>query len=400
MKIPAKVQTIIETLENAGFEAYAVGGCVRDTLLHRTPSDWDVTTNAHPEDVKKLFRRTVDTGILHGTVTVLFGNDSFEITTFRVDGVYKDSRHPESVTFTPDLKEDLMRRDFTVNAMAYNEKTGLIDYCGGQEDLERRIIRAVGDPLQRFTEDALRIMRCVRFSAQLDFTIEEGTYLAAKALSPALRIISVERIREELLKILLSDHPDRIALLQDIGALSGILPEYEAKAERINGVLKALPKKKNLRLAGLLAYTGEDLKQSYGIAERLLHYLKFDNDTLQDVRHLIRFHEVKLTTSEKQLRHFLNAYGKEQYEDLFLFMEKADGIDMEPVRTVCRAIIERGECTGLKEMAISGRDLIALGMRPGREMGELLMDLLSEVLDEPSLNSREILLEKAKAKIL
>ena len=169
-EIPSKVETIIHTLEAAGFEAYAVGGCVRDALLGRTPNDWDITTSATPEQVKALFHRTVDTGIAHGTVTVLLDKDGFEVTTYRVDGEYEDGRHPKEVTFTASLEEDLKRRDFTINAMAYNPKKGLVDLFGGQEDLEKKVIRCVGDPLERFTEDALRIMRAVRFSAQLGFS--------------------------------------------------------------------------------------------------------------------------------------------------------------------------------------------------------------------------------------
>ena len=194
-------------MEN-GYEAYAVGGCVRDSILGRVPGDWDITTSALPMQVKGLFRRTVDTGIQHGTVTVMLGRNGYEVTTYRIDGKYEDSRHPESVEFTPKLEEDLKRRDFTINAMAYNDEHGIVDIFDGVGDLQRKIIRCVGDPLERFTEDALRIMRAVRFSAQLGFSIEEETRKALKVLAPNLKHVSAERIQVELVKLLMSPHPD------------------------------------------------------------------------------------------------------------------------------------------------------------------------------------------------
>ena len=193
--IPPKVSEILDILHSHGYEAYVVGGCVRDSILARTPDDWDITTSAKPEEVKKLFRRTVDTGLQHGTVTVLLGNDGYEVTTYRLDGEYEDSRHPKEVTFTSSLEEDLKRRDFTINAMAYNQEEGLVDLFGGMRDLQGKVIRAVGEPKERFTEDALRIMRAVRFSAQLGFTIDEKTYEALAELSPNLKHISAERIQ-------------------------------------------------------------------------------------------------------------------------------------------------------------------------------------------------------------
>ena len=193
--IPEQVNSILESLQKAGYEAYVVGGCVRDALLGREPHDWDITTSALPTEVKNVFPRTVDTGLQHGTVTVLCGGTGYEVTTFRVDGVYEDGRHPKEVTFTPSLKEDLRRRDFTINAMAYNNASGLVDLFGGQQDLENGVVRAVGDPVQRFTEDALRIMRAIRFSAQLGYESEPGTLKAAEILAPNLQKISSERIR-------------------------------------------------------------------------------------------------------------------------------------------------------------------------------------------------------------
>ena len=397
IQLPEAVKKIIHILEEGGYEAYTVGGSVRDSLLGRTPKDWDLTTSARPEEIKKLFHRTIDTGIEHGTVTVRMGGESYEVTTYRLDGVYLDGRHPKEVTFTPDLEEDLKRRDFTINAMAYNERAGLVDLFGGQEDLRKGIIRAVGEPMERFTEDALRILRAVRFSARFGFEIEEKTAFAAKALSGRLSLISVERIREELVKTLASDHPDYVSKLAEYGALDLFYDEYAAKQDEINALMLKLPAEGVLRLTAFLGTAGKDLVESYGIAERVLNYLKFDNDTKNSVLHVIRFSTVTLSTDRVLLRRFLNACGKENHENVLLFLEKSRDLDLSPVRQVIREIIEAGECTTLKELAVSGKDLISLGMMPGKKMGEVLMELLREVLEDPEKNETEYLLERAKA---
>ena len=215
--VPQAVEEIIETLTGYGYEAYAVGGCVRDSLLGREPGDWDITTSASPFQVKEIFRRTVDTGILHGTVTVMKNHVGYEVTTYRIDGEYEDGRHPKSVAFTSDLKEDLCRRDFTVNAMAYSHETGIVDIFGGMEDLHRGVIRCVGNPVDRFTEDALRILRAIRFSAQLGFVIEEKTRAAIEKIAPNLMKVSRERVQVELTKLLLSPHPEQIREVYDLG---------------------------------------------------------------------------------------------------------------------------------------------------------------------------------------
>ncbi|MCR4891904.1 MAG: CCA tRNA nucleotidyltransferase [Lachnospiraceae bacterium] len=225
--LPKDVKIIIGTLENAGFEAYAVGGCVRDFILGRVPKDWDITTSAKPLEVKSLFRRTVDTGLKHGTITVLLGKEAYEVTTYRIDGTYEDSRHPSSVTFTPNLSEDLRRRDFTINAMAYNDREGLVDDFSGMEDIRLGIIRAVGNPEERFHEDALRILRAFRFAAQLGFRIEEETEKAARDLRETLGNISAERIRDEFTKLLLSPHPETLRSLYQCGISAVILPEFD-----------------------------------------------------------------------------------------------------------------------------------------------------------------------------
>lgn len=228
IQVPEKVNIIIETLLAHGYEAYAVGGCVRDSLLGREADDWDITTSASPYEVKALFRRTIDTGIQHGTVTVMLDKEGFEVTTYRIDGEYEDGRHPKEVLFTKNLEEDLKRRDFTINAMAYNEQTGMVDIFGGVADLQNKIIRCVGVAGERFDEDALRIMRAFRFSAQLGFSIEENTRIAAAKRAENLNKISAERIRTELTKLLLSENPDRLLWMQQNGITKIVLPEFDA----------------------------------------------------------------------------------------------------------------------------------------------------------------------------
>ena len=230
INLPDDVKYIIEQLTAAGYEAYAVGGCVRDSVLGRTPKDWDITTSAEPLEVKKLFRRTVDTGIKHGTVTVMMKSEGYEVTTYRIDGTYSDHRRPEFVSFTRELSEDLLRRDFTINAMAYNEETGLVDLYDGMGDIERRVIRCVGNPDERFDEDALRIMRAVRFAAQLDYEIEdatkEATRKAATDHAPELSAVSAERIETELTKLIMSDHPEKLMDAYKMGITKVIFPEF------------------------------------------------------------------------------------------------------------------------------------------------------------------------------
>ena len=227
IELPEKVENIIENLQLHGYEAYAVGGCVRDSILCRAPQDWDITTSARPEQVKELFLRTIDTGIEHGTVTVMMGKEGFEVTTYRVDGQYDDSRHPKEVTFTRSLEEDLKRRDFTINAMAYNDDRRLVDIFGGMNDLNRHLIRCVGDPWERFNEDALRILRAVRFASQLSCTIAPETAEAIKDLAPNLVNISAERIQAELVKLLTSEHPEMLQEAYLLGITKVILPEWD-----------------------------------------------------------------------------------------------------------------------------------------------------------------------------
>jgi len=446
--IPEKVNIIIEELNNHGFEAYAVGGCVRDMVLGRKPEDWDITTSATPQEVKSIFRRTVDTGIQHGTVTVLLDKDHYEVTTYRLDGVYEDNRHPKEVSFTSSLSEDLKRRDFTINAMAYNEKEGFIDLFGGMEDLKKGLIRCVGGAIERFDEDALRILRAVRFSAQLDFEIEENTLVGIREKVHHLNHISAERIRVELNKLLLSDHPERLRVLYEVGITGVILPEFDAMmttpqnnkhhiysvgehtihaVEEVAGKLKQ--RLFNTTQRSILRWTmllhdvekpgticiGKDGQHHfYGhpekgatTAKKILKRLKFDNDTLDAVVHLIRWHDYRFTLTPAGMRKASSKIGK-NYMDLLFEVNRADTSAKNPALTkekfdslkeatrLYQEIIERDECVSLKELNINGNDLIEVGLKPGKQLGIILNRLLDAVIDKPELNQKELLLELAR----
>ena len=374
---------ILDTLHTHGYEAYAVGGCVRDTLLGRLPDDWDITTSARPEEVKELFRRTVDTGLQHGTVTVLLGEEGFEVTTYRIDGEYTDHRHPAEVAYASQLSEDLMRRDFTINAMAYNEQTGLVDLFDGIADIHRKVIRCVGEPMERFTEDALRIMRAVRFSAQLGFSIEEKTWAALKELAPTLVHVSQERIQVELVKLLVSSHPHYVKNLQDAGILAVILPELgEVRQDRLKH-LQVLPADKKLRLAALLLPLGDKK------AKAVLRRLKFDNDTISTVGRLIRWYDRDFEPGLLDMRHGLNEIGDDLMEQLLQFQEYRHPV--EEARKSFSEVVRLGQCYQLKQLALTGNDLIDMGIKPGRQIGEYLHACLELVLDEPDKNEKAYL---------
>ena len=476
MRLPKDVEIIINQLLQNGYDAYAVGGCVRDTMLGNEPDDWDITTSAKPFQTKKIFKRTVDTGIKHGTVTVLLGKNSYEVTTYRIDGEYQDNRHPKEVTFTTDLIEDLQRRDFTMNAMAYNSHHGLVDAFGGMEDLQNKIIRCVGDPMERFTEDALRMLRAVRFSAQLGFSIDEGTREAIKELAPNLTHISAERIQTELLKLLGSPNPDKLKIAYELGITKIILPEFDVmmgapyKQTDSRGTvgkhalhtLTYAEADKSIRLAMLLmdvgkayvntAETGGDYlpkhrkqedntviggtvchdkqkeagadwyhvqdkagtdcydkqneagaKMAGGICKRL----KLDNHTLDKVIKIVRWHDYEIELSERGIRRGIHRIG----EDIFPYLFTVKRADVnagnapdkeEKLRQINTAeaiyhdVVKKGQCVSLKTLQITGRDLIELGIKPGKEMGSLLNQLLAMVIDDSSLNHRDTLLHIVK----
>lgn len=440
IELPRKVKTIINNLQLHGYEAYAVGGCVRDSILARRPEDWDITTSARPEEIKKLFRRTVDTGIEHGTVTVLIEKDSFEVTTYRIDGAYEDSRHPKEVQFTRSLEEDLQRRDFTINAMAYNDEVRLVDPFGGMQDLNHHLIRCVGDPKERFSEDALRILRAVRFSAQLDFPIEPKTAEAVKELASTLENISAERIQAELVKLLVSHHPERIRDAYELGITKVILPEWDAMegveqntphhqydvAEHTIHALQNVKRDRILRLTMLFHDMGKPAMKttdekgrdhfkghalvSEEIARKVMRRLKFDNDTVTKVTRLVCYHDYRVEATPKNVRRAMNRIGVELFpyylavrmadakaQSSYRRREKVENI-IEMRRLYQKALLEN-ECVTLRQLAVSGRDLMELGMKPGREMGSMLSELLEYVIDDPARNQKEILCDYVKEKL-
>lgn len=437
IQLPDQVNKIIDTLEEAGYEAYAVGGCVRDSLLGRTPDDWDITTSAKPEDCKRLFPRTVDTGIKHGTVTVLLGGEGFEVTTYRIDGVYEDGRHPREVTFTASLQEDLRRRDFTVNAMAYNERSGLVDIYGGMQDMENRIIRCVGNARERFDEDALRMLRAVRFSAQLGYRIDEKTREAVKAMAPNLQKISAERIQAELVKLVTSPHPDDLRTAYELGITAQILPEFDLcmetpqrhrhhcydVGEHILHSMLGVEPDKVLRLAMLFHDIGKPQTltvdadgtthnkkhplEGEKITRKVMRRLKFDNDTTEKVTKLVLYHDYDIAPNEAGVRRAVNRIGEDIFSMIFVvrradiaaqsdYMREEKLQKVAYIEEIYRRISDRKDAVTLKDLAISGKDLIAAGMAPGRQIGETLNALLDRVLEDPGLNQREILLRISK----
>ena len=433
IQLPEKVKVVIQTLEAAGYEAYAVGGCVRDSVLGRIPADWDITTSALPEQVKELFHRTIDTGIEHGTVTVMMDKEGFEVTTYRVDGEYRDHRHPEQVNFTGELKEDLRRRDFTINAMAYNDRCGMVDAFGGIEDLKHGVIRCVGVARERFEEDALRILRAVRFAAQLGFEIEKETADAARALAGNLKDISAERIQTELVKLLVSPHPEMLRTAYELGITRVVLPEFDVMMETPQHhphhmysvgehTLKALEftdPEKVLRLSVLFHDFGKPQTRTtvdgvdhfHGHANvsaqetvRIMRRLKFDNATMDQVKRIVLYHDARPQPDERQIRRLLHRAGEDIFPGLFQVMgadilaqseyrkiEKL--VNLERVHQVYDEILKRKDCISLKNLQVTGKDLIAAGMEPGKKIGEILNQMLEDVLETPEHNEREYLLK-------
>ena len=391
--LPTKVKQIISRLEKADFEAYAVGGCVRDSILLRSPEDWDITTSAKPEEVKKLFSTTIDTGLQHGTVTVVIEKEGFEVTTFRLDGDYTDGRHPDRVAFTSSLTEDLRRRDFTINAMAYSEKTGLIDEFDGERDLEDGVIRAVGDARERFSEDALRMLRAIRFAGQLNFKIEEKTFDAIKELSPNISKVSVERIAKELEKLLLSGNPEYIALVYETGIFSVIAPEVAMLFENgeISASIKALsrasfPEKKELYQIRLAIFL-EGLRADKAV--KLLKRLKLDNDTINTVKKLLELSLREVENNETDMRRTVKEAGHKMMP-LLLEMRRAKGL--KDNTELYKTVLDHGYCTSIAELKVNGKDLMDAGIPKGILIGSTLERLLDLVIEKPELNTRESLL--------
>ena len=421
IEMPYEAEWIIDNIRSHGYEAFIVGGCVRDAVLGRIPGDWDITTSAKPEQVKEIFGKTVDTGLKHGTVTIIKHGKGYEVTTYRIDGEYLDGRHPETVEFTPDLREDLKRRDFTINAMAYSHETGIVDEFEGMEDLKRRVIRCVGCADDRFTEDALRILRAVRFAAQLDFVIEDETYKAIVKIAPNLTHVSKERIQVELTKLLLSDHPEKIWMVDETGiadyVTSGFPEVFERELKRENALaagrsealgkcgcltdgasretlkecwtgLAALVADKSHRWAGFLRHMTPEQ------AVKILRGLKLDNDTIGNVKSMVMAFQTPLAVDKIEIRKLLSRVTEYQFLGA-MQLKKLDGDETVPeLLRLFEEIKEAGDCVSLKQLAVNGGDLLQQGLEKGKQIGDGLMYLLNLVLEEPELNKKDILLEK------
>ena len=429
-------EKVLETLENAGFKAYIVGGAVRDSVMGITPSDYDIATNAKPYQVKSIFSHTIDTGLKHGTVTVVENKTGFEVTTFRTEDGYSDMRHPDGVTYVDDIETDLKRRDFTINAMAYSLKYGFIDCFGGLSDIENKVIRCVGVPEARFKEDALRMLRAVRFAACLDFEIDAFCAAAIKKCAVLIKNISGERILAELNKILLSDNPEKLRLLYTTGLMRYILPElcrcFETEqnnryhiynvGEHIIRTIQNTPKDLILRWAALMHDIGKPSCQSrdangiyhfYGhhresmrLGNDILHRLRMDRDSIHEILVLTENHDVHLDSSPTAVKRMLARTGEQTFFKL-LTLQEADNLAKNPLyindriakiesaRKRAQQIIAEGQPYTVSQLQINGRDLIKLGYKTGWEIGDTLKFLLDEVLIDPSLNRREYLMKKA-----
>ncbi len=436
-QLPAGAAFVLERLHQRGYQAYVVGGCVRDTLLGLAPKDWDICTDALPEQMQQAFAdcHVIETGLKHGTLTVMVEHVPYEVTTFRVDGEYTDHRHPDEVIFVQDVRDDLSRRDFTVNAMAWSPKTGLVDAFGGQEDLQRGVIRAVGDAHTRFMEDALRILRALRFASVYGFAIQSDTARAARELAPTLHNVAGERIRVELAKLLcgkgavdiLREYADVIfTLLPELKPMQGFDQRTPYHAYTVwEHVLRAIgnsPATEMFRLTMLLHDSGKPAsfhldekgvghmwgheEISAHIAEQVLWKLRVDNATRDRVLLMIRSHSIDLDTDSRLLKRRLNQFGEEALRQLFL-VRRADNLSKgtiadEAVHAKYRervealdALLAQNPCFTLKDLAVNGSDLMAAGIPKGRTIGAVLTYLLEEVMAENLHNEREELLQAA-----
>lgn len=438
INIPERAEYILDILHQNGYEAYVVGGCVRDSVLGRKPEDWDITTSASPLQVKALFNRTIDTGIKHGTVTVMVDREGFEVTTYRIDGAYEDCRHPKEVIFTAELAEDLKRRDFTINAMAYSPRDGLIDEFGGLEDLEKGVIRCVGDARERFSEDALRMLRAVRFAAQLGFEVDAEAKTAITEMAAELHHISAERVQAELVKIVVSPNPHWLRLAYECGITAVILPEFDRiMVQRQNNphhayntgehtlvAMQNIPADKVLRLTMLFHDMGKPevfttdengidhfrghAAYSERLARSVMKRLRFDNDTIQKVCILVKNHSRYPQVSGRDVRKIAYELGGPELFEAFLLVKRSDVLAHHPdvikdmlnylreVERIWRHVLAHRDCLSLKELELSGADLRADGMKPGPGMGQVLQLLLDQVLEFPERNNRELLLRESR----
>ena len=386
--LPKDVQYILTSLASLGYAAYVVGGCVRDSLMHISPKDWDITTSAQPHQIKAVFPHTIDTGIEHGTVTVVINQCNYEVTTFRIDGIYLDGRRPEEVVFTIDIEADLSRRDFTMNAIAYNPTTGLVDPFGGLEDINKKNIRCVGQASSRFKEDALRMMRTIRFSAQLSFDIDPETYQAIAPLSERLSLISMERVREELTKILCASNPGALTLLEEANlwpyVLRGI--PFHRSLSQVILWLKQCPKEPAMLYALLYA------------DELFMKHLKFDNRTIKETVLYVHWIDQFIPNERYNIKKSLNVMGIKQFKNLLILkkiVQPEKESHWEAVQATCENVLRSGECFTLRDLDIDGQTLIEAGILPGKAMGQIMVQLLDSVMIDPSLNHKKVLLKAA-----
>ncbi len=434
MNIPKYVKIVIEKIEQSGNEAFAVGGCVRDFIMGKEPFDYDVTTSASPDIIKQIFSdyKTVDTGIKHGTVTVFSDSLPIEITTYRIDGGYTDSRHPDEVCFTSSLEDDLARRDFTMNAIAFGEKSGYVDPFGGREDIKRGLISCVGEPKKRFSEDALRILRALRFAATLDFKLDEATKLAVYDCCEGLRNVSAERIATELKKLLCGRAAGRIlcefcsvfeVFIPDLSVCRGFSQNtpyhiYDV-LEHTAVMIDSLPNEVNLRFAALFHdiakpicyfvdengrghFKGHDLK-SAEIAEMRLKALKLDNFAVQRVTRLVKYHDMRIDASERAVKRVMAKLSPELFFEL-VKIQRADNAAKNPdlanskdyydeLEEIALKIINEKQCLCLSDLAVNGGDLMSEGMAEGKEIGIFLGMALDAVIDGVIPNEKEKIME-------
>ncbi|MCL6610551.1 MAG: CCA tRNA nucleotidyltransferase [Peptococcaceae bacterium] len=409
-RLPRQVAEVLDRLERNGFRAYLVGGVVRDMIMGRGPKDYDIATSATPAQVRQLFPKVAPTGEKHGTVTVFNNGMGIEVTTLRREGRYSDHRRPDSVEFTRSLKEDLSRRDFTINSLAAGRDGTVYDFFGGLEDIAAGIIRAVGDPKKRFREDALRMMRAIRFSCQTGFAVEERTLESIRVNRRLMARVSAERVREELNAILVSGLPHRgVAMICDLGLMDFILPELadwvqvgrEAGRGDVIGhtldVLRYTPARLNVRLAALL----HDIGGPGCPAAEILERLKYDRRTIKSVAALVAYCRAGIVRERKEIKRVMGRLGPEHFNDLtglWRAEARASGTPggeavVEGLKRTAEDILEKKEPLRLKDLAVNGHDLKALGIRPGREMGAILNGLLEAVLEDPGMNEKNRLLD-------
>jgi len=430
--LPEQVNTALKLLLENGFEAYAVGGCVRDLVMGKMPNDYDITTNAMPEETEKVFEgfRIIETGIKHGTVTVIADGMPLEITTYRIDGEYLDSRHPETVSFSRNLKDDLSRRDFTVNTLCYNEKEGVIDLFGGIEDIDRKIIRCVGEPDKRFNEDALRILRGIRFACSLGFTVEEETAQSILRNKDLIKNIAAERVRDEFVKLITADRIyDNVSRFREV--IEVFIPEYGALTgceqntpyhcydvfEHSVRSAEYIENDRNLRLTMFLHDIAKPLckttdefgtdhfkghaKAGAEMAEDILRRMKFDNNAIKYVPFLIGLHSERFPVSKTEAKEMLRRIGREAYLD-FIKVRRADTLAKkdphskdEKIKNMLafyEAIEKNGECWNLESLAVNGSDIKELGVKSGPEIKRLLDFALGEVIHKRVPNDKQSIL--------